>query len=117
MVVLDRRIGEVTGWMGSRACTDEWDEQAYWSHVGYPGDLVSGERPAFIGNVSLNGTEDDDAHQSMHHRGDVWPGQSGGPYSGWWDREPWPRVVSVQSWEAHADTVGHQAGRGNGSSG
>jgi V8-like Glu-specific endopeptidase len=105
VVVLDRRIGDITGWMGSRSYTDDWDGETYWSHIGYPTDLVSGERPAFIGDVSLDGTEDDDAHQAMHHRGDVWPGQSGGPYFGWWEGEPWPRVVSVQSWEQYEDAA------------
>jgi V8-like Glu-specific endopeptidase len=103
VVVLDRRIGDITGWMGSRSYTDDWDGGTYWSHIGYPTDLVSGERPAFIGDVSLDGTDQDDAHQAMHHRGDVWPGQSGGPYFGWWDGEPWPRVVGVQSWELYED--------------
>jgi hypothetical protein len=29
----------------------------------------------------------------------VIPGQSGGPYFGWWGDEPWPRVVGTQSAE------------------
>lgn len=31
------------------------------------------------------------------HRGDVWPGQSGGPFFAWWEGEDFPRVVCVQS--------------------
>ena len=31
------------------------------------------------------------------HRNDYWPGQSGGPAFGWWDGEPWPRVVGIYS--------------------
>jgi V8-like Glu-specific endopeptidase len=104
VVVLDQRIGERTGWMGSRSYTDDWDGGDYWSHIGYPADMASGSRPVFIGPVALDGDDaQDDAHEAMQHRGDVWPGQSGGPYFGWWDGEPWPRVVSVQSWERYED--------------
>ncbi|MDP8978732.1 MAG: hypothetical protein M3N17_09215 [Actinomycetota bacterium] len=35
----------------------------------------------------------------MYHTGDVRPGQSGGPMFGWWEDEPWPGVVAVQSWQ------------------
>jgi hypothetical protein len=37
------------------------------------------------------------------HRGDVWPGQSGGPFFAWWSGEDWPRVVSVQSAQTTSD--------------
>lgn len=100
VVVLDRPMGELTGWMGSRSYTDRWDGGSYWSHVGYPGDLAGLERPSFQGGLSLNGHDvQPDEHEAMFHMGDVWPGQSGGPFFGWWEGEPWPRVVSVQSWQ------------------
>ena len=44
VVVLDRRLGATTGWMGARGYDDDWDELAAWSHTGYPGDLNSGQR-------------------------------------------------------------------------
>jgi V8-like Glu-specific endopeptidase len=98
--VLDRRIGDITGWMGSRSYTDGWDGGSYWSHVGYPGDLASGSRPSFQNNIALDGSSSEpDEHEIMTHKADVWPGQSGGPMFGWWSGEPWPRVVSVQSWQ------------------
>ncbi len=31
-VVLNSRIGELTGWMGSRSWSDDWDDEPYWSH-------------------------------------------------------------------------------------
>ncbi|MCF7976277.1 MAG: serine protease [Phycisphaerae bacterium] len=97
-VVLGTRMGNLTGWMGSRGYTDGWDGGAYWSHVGYPGDLTGGNRPTFESNISLDGSWwQFDSHESMSHRGDVWPGQSGGPFFGWWSGEGWPRVVAVQS--------------------
>jgi hypothetical protein len=57
VVTLDRRMGDLTGWMGSRTYDDGWDGGAYWSHIGYPGDLNSGTRPSFEGGISLNGND------------------------------------------------------------
>jgi V8-like Glu-specific endopeptidase len=94
--VLNRRIGDWTGWLGGKGYTDGWDGGAYWSHVGYPGDLTSGNRPTFQGGISLDGVWwEPDSHEAMSHLGDVWPGQSGGPFFGWWGG--WPYAVAVQS--------------------
>lgn len=94
--VLDRRIGNWTGWMGSKGYTDSWDGGAYWSHIGYPGDLTGGNRPTFQGGIALDGEFwQPDSHEAMSHRGDVWPGQSGGPFFGWWSSSPY--TVAVQS--------------------
>ena len=98
---LDWRMGNVTGWMGSRAYSRSWNGGAFWAHIGYPQDMAAGERPAFIGNGVIDDT--DTASTSgrssfrMEHRIDVIPGQSGGPYFGWWSGEAWPRVVGIQS--------------------
>src|SRR3546814_9393179 len=45
VLVLDRRIGETCGWLGSRTYSDSWDGGSYWRHIGYPGDLAGGQRP------------------------------------------------------------------------
>lgn len=98
VVVLNTRMGNLTGWMGSRGWSDSWDGGSYWSHIGYPGDLTSAQRPTYQGNISLDGSFwDREVHTRIWHKGDVWPGQSGGPFFGWWSGEPWPRAVSVQS--------------------
>ncbi len=98
VLVLDRRIGDICGWMGSRTYSDLWDGGSYWRHIGYPGDLAAGQRPSYEGDIALDGEgSDSDSHKRAWHRGDVWPGQSGGPFFAWWDGESWPRVVAVQS--------------------
>ena len=100
VLVLDRRIGDTTGWMGSRTYSDSWDGSAYWRHIGYPGDLAGGQRPSYERDIALDGSFWDGAsHQRIWHQGDVWPGQSGGPFFAWWSGESFPRVVSVQSGE------------------
>lgn len=101
VVVLDRRLGEQTGWMGARGYDDDWDSLAAWSHIGYPADLNSGQRPTFQGGFVMDGTDAD--AQEILHRADVFPGQSGGPMFGWWSGDVGPRVVAVQSWENGTD--------------
>ncbi len=104
VVVLNWRIGNLTGWMGSRGYTDSWDGGLYWSHIGYPVDLTAGNRPIFQSSISLDGAWwQFDSHESMSHHGDVWPGQSGGPFFGWWTGEVGPRVVAAQSSQSSGD--------------
>ena len=97
VVVLDRRLGETTGWMGARGYDDAWDSLAAWSHMGYPTDLNSGQRPTWQGGFTVDGT--DAAAQSILHQADVFPGQSGGPVFGFWDGDVGPRAIAVQSWQ------------------
>ena len=97
-VVLNWRIGDLTGWMGSRSWSDDWDGGNYWSHIGYPGDLAGGQRPSYQSGIALDGSFwDREVHTRIFHQGDVWPGQSGGPFFAWWAGESWPRVVADQS--------------------
>jgi V8-like Glu-specific endopeptidase len=101
VVALDRRLGETTGWMGARGYDDAWDDLAAWSHMGYPGDLNSGQRPTWQGGFKVDGT--DARAQSLLHQADVFPGQSGGPVFGFWDGDVGPRAIAVQSWQATAN--------------
>lgn len=101
VVVLDRRLGETTGWMGGRGYDDDWDSLAAWSHMGYPGDLNSGQRPSWQGGFTMDGT--DAAAQEILHKADIFPGQSGGPMFGFWAGDVGPRAVAVQSWEASSN--------------
>lgn len=78
-VVLGTRMGNLTGWIGTRGHTDVWDGGAYWSHIGYPGDLTGGNRPTLQSGISLDGAWwQFDSHEAMSHRGDVWPGRRSG---------------------------------------
>lgn len=97
VVVLDRRLGETTGWMGARGYDDAWDSLDAWSHMGYPADLNSGQRPTWQGGFRVDGTDAD--AQSILHRADVFPGQSGGPLFGFWSGDVGPRAIAVQSWQ------------------
>lgn len=100
VLVLNDRIGERTGWFGTRRYTDDWDTNPNWWHIGYPQDLTSLSRPTFQRGITLDGDDDeDDAHEHIYHQADVFPGQSGGPMFGFWDGDVGPRAVAVQSWQ------------------
>jgi len=40
VVVLDQRLGDNVGWMGTRTYTTDWDDSPYWFDKGYPFDLA-----------------------------------------------------------------------------
>jgi len=110
VLVLNDRIGESTGWLGTRRYTDDWDTLEVWWHIGYPADLTSMQRPVFQSWFALDGDDDqDDAHQIVRHRADVFPGQSGGPMFGFWEGDVGPRAVAVQSWQ-NSETNGASGG-------
>lgn len=125
VVVLDRNVGDLTGYAGYRTYSSSWNDGNYWQQIGYPGDLSGTQRPAFFspGAIESVGTQST-AGQSgyvMGHFMDTSRGHSGGPYWGWWGDEPWPRVVGVDSTSPRtpgSDTSGdNEAGGGPGLSG
>jgi len=101
VLVMEERIGDIVGYPGYRTYSDDWNDGAYWQYIGYPGELSSGERPAFQGGgvVSSVGEESLSGQTGfvMGHFNEFTPGQSGGAAWGWWGQEPWPRVVGVGS--------------------
>lgn len=107
-VVLDRTVGSATGWLGTKSYSDSWDGGAYWTHVGYPGDLTGGQRPTYQTGIALDGDFwSSDSHERMSHRGDIWPGQSGGAFWGYWNGLPY----------AVADQSSHNSSENNASGG
>lgn len=102
--VLDSPMGDVVGYPGYRTYSDSWNGGSYWQHMGYPSDLTGLERPAFQAQCVISTVQDESAAGQtgyvLGHFNDVVGGHSGGPVWGWWDNEPWPRVVGTQSAEA-----------------
>lgn len=103
--VLDTRMGDIVGYPGYRTYSDSWNGGSYWQHMGYPSDLSGTERPAFQDSCIISTMETQStAGQTgyvLGHFNDIVGGHSGGPVWGWWDNEPWPRVVGTQSAEAN----------------
>ncbi|TWD81285.1 hypothetical protein FB561_2396 [Kribbella amoyensis] len=101
VLVMAERIGEVVGYPGYRTYDKDWNDKELWQYIGYPGELSSGERPAFQGDgvVSSVGQERTSGQTGyvLGHFNEFTPGQSGGISWGWWGDEPWPRVIGVGS--------------------
>jgi V8-like Glu-specific endopeptidase len=101
VLIMEERIGDIVGYPGYRDYDDDWNGGQYWQYIGYPGELASGERPAFQekGVVSSVGEESFSGRTGyvMGHFNEFTPGQSGGVAWGWWGDEPWPRVIGVGS--------------------
>ena len=97
VLVLSQRLGDLCGWMGTRGYSSSWNGLADWSHIGYPQDIAGGSEPTFQNAISIDSTIGPADDEYLAQKADVIPGQSGGPFFGWWSGEPWPRVVGVQS--------------------
>lgn len=104
--VLDQRLGDTLGWLGTRVYDDDWDDDAYWVNVGYPGMPGNDVEPSFQGPFSIT----DGDHPGFLKTGDgldletyadLTPGDSGGAIFGWWDDGPY--IVGVVSAEGTLD--------------
>lgn len=101
VLVMEDNIGDVIGYPGYRTYDDAWNGGTFWQYIGYPGELAGGERPAFQGDAVVSSVQDESLNGQtgfvMGHFNEFTPGQSGGSAWGWWEDEPWPRVVGVGS--------------------
>lgn len=106
--VLDQRLGDQLGWLGTKTYSDDWDGGNYWSHVGYPGDVGGGIFPAretwfsianswHPGFFEAGSGLDIETFASTNH------GDSGGPVFGYWNDGPY--IVGVVSAEGSLDGV------------
>jgi V8-like Glu-specific endopeptidase len=101
LIVLDRNMGDLTGYVGYRTYSSSWNNGNYWQQIGYPGDLTGAQRPAFFSPGAITSTESrSTSGQTGYVLGnfiDTSGGHSGGPYWGWWGSEPWPRLIGTDS--------------------
>ena len=79
VIVLDQRLGDRFGWLGSRTYDSGWDdEQCWWRSVGYPQDFSStGQTAAYQRDFLLNelGADYGSARLIRSDTFDNWPGQ------------------------------------------
>jgi len=98
-------LGSSLGYFGYNGYSSNWENDAYWSIIGYPGAVASGARPSFQGSVSSFDTDgDSNGGLEIETRADLTPGNSGGPMFGWWDGDP--RLIGVVSGQEEDWTPG-----------
>ena len=113
VIVLDQRLGDNIGWMGTRTYSTDWNDQPFWLNIGYPNDLGGSQIPFWQDQVSFedadnpgifgqegNGLYMDTESASLDY------GNSGGPFFAFWDNNadhPGWHIVSVASAEGTLD--------------
>jgi len=104
VVVLDTRLGEALGWMGSKTYSAAWNGGAYWANIGYPTDLGGSTQPVFQNGCAVTDTASQSFESwtslQLFSLCDIIPGQSGSALYGYWDSIP--HVVAVTSAEDSA---------------
>ena len=89
-------LGSWLGYFGYNGYSGSWEDDPYWSIIGYPGAIAGGQRPSFQGSVSSFDTDgDSNGGLEIETRADLTPGNSGGPMFGWWSGDP--RLIGVVS--------------------
>jgi V8-like Glu-specific endopeptidase len=92
-------LGSLLGYYGFNGYSSSWNNQPWWSIVGYPGAVANAQRPSFQGGITVNDTDSDSngGEEIESQTADLTPGNSGGPMFGWWSGDP--RIVGVVSGE------------------
>lgn len=100
VVVLDKPLGQMYGWLGARTYRSKWDNKvSSWVNLGYPGDIGHNRVPTWQTNFYLDelGADFGSARLLRSKTFDNYKGQSGGPVFGVWPEGPY--VVGVVSGE------------------
>ncbi|MGH9075865.1 MAG: trypsin-like serine peptidase [Acidimicrobiales bacterium] len=81
-------IGSWLGWMGTRVYDSGWQGGAYWTLAGYPGSIAGAERPSYQSGIAVLDDDNDGDAKEIEHHGSATPGDSGGPFFGFWKDGP-----------------------------
>jgi V8-like Glu-specific endopeptidase len=96
VLVTDQRVGDRFGWLGVRTYDSDWDDESYWTNIGYAGDIAGGTTPIYQQHKSMDEDEwDYGGGRAMTTNADMMQRQSGSPMFGWWGDGPY--VVAVAS--------------------
>lgn len=98
-------LGNWLGYFGYNGYSSSWQHQPYWTVLGYPTMVASGQRPSWQGSVSSFDTDSDsNGGLEIETKADMTPGNSGGPMFGWWNGDP--RLIGVVSGQEEDWTPG-----------
>lgn len=94
-------LGSSLGYFGYNSYSSDWNDQPFWSNIGYPGDIDNAEEPAFQQGFTINDTDGDSngGEELETENCDLNHGNSGGPMFAWWNNGTDPRIVGVVSSE------------------
>ncbi len=91
-------LGSSLGYFGYNGYSDSWEDDSYWTVLGYPGAVAGGLRPSYQTSVSVfDDDSDSNGGRELETKADMTPGNSGGPMFGWWGNDP--RIIGVVSGE------------------
>jgi V8-like Glu-specific endopeptidase len=82
-------VGSSLGWVGTRTYDSAWEGGAYWTLAGYPAAIAGGERPSYQSSIAVLDDDNDGDAKELEHQGDSTGGDSGGPFFGWWNNQPY----------------------------
>lgn len=89
-------LGSWLGYFGYNGFSSSWEDDAYWTVLGYPTGVAGGQRPSYQTGVSVFDIDSDsNGGSELETKADMTPGNSGGPMFGWWSGDP--RLVGVVS--------------------
>jgi V8-like Glu-specific endopeptidase len=96
-------LGSWLGYFGYNGYSASWNDQPYWSIIGYPAAIANAMRPSFQGGITVTDTDGDSngGEELESETADITAGDSGGPMFGWWRNDP--RLVGVVSGEEEID--------------
>ena len=81
-------LGPALGWMGSKVFDTSWEGGDYWHLCGYPGMIAGANRPSWQGGIPVLDADASGGALEIEHHGDASPGDSGGPFFGFWNDGP-----------------------------
>jgi len=91
-------LGKSLGYFGYNGYLSSWQNQPWWTIVGYPLAVKSGMEPSWQWQVSvIDDDADDHGGVELETYADVTEGNSGGPMFGMWGSEP--RAIGACSGE------------------
>jgi hypothetical protein len=91
-------LGHSLGYFGYNGYDDDWEDEPYWTVLGYPTSVASGQKPSFQTSIAV---VDDDGDSNggleIESYADITGGNSGGPFLSWWNGGTDPRLIGVIS--------------------
>lgn len=79
-------LGKWLGYFGFNGYSSSWNDESYWSVIGYPGAVAGTQHSSFENNIDIFDVDPDSngGKELESQTSDLSDGISGGPIFGWW---------------------------------